>query len=164
MRPDVVGLQEVDRGQPRSHGADLTAQVAESLGSRHFRFVPALIGTPGGSWRAATDEDDTTTEPSYGIGLAKRTPFTISTRRNPSRVVIDVRADFATVTRKVWFVDRDRVVPQDRDLPVLQGWRYEVFGKDALELVEGRLGFGVESGRLKMTRIQDPVPGAPTAE
>ena len=25
-----------------------------------------------------------------------------------------------------------------RDLPILQGWRYEVFGKDALELVEGR--------------------------
>jgi ribonuclease D len=40
-----------------------------------------------------------------------------------------------------------------RDLPVLKGWRYEVFGKDALELVEGRLGFGVEGGRLKMTRI-----------
>ncbi|MFN6936443.1 MAG: ribonuclease D [Tsuneonella sp.] len=40
-----------------------------------------------------------------------------------------------------------------RDLPVLQGWRYEVFGKDALELVEGKLGFGVENGRLKMTRI-----------
>ena len=42
-----------------------------------------------------------------------------------------------------------------RDLPVLQGWRYEVFGKDALELVEGRLGFGVENGRLKMTRIEE---------
>ncbi len=40
-----------------------------------------------------------------------------------------------------------------RDLPVLKGWRYEVFGKDALELVEGRLGFGVEGGKLKMTRI-----------
>ncbi|MEO6153383.1 MAG: ribonuclease D [Croceibacterium sp.] len=40
-----------------------------------------------------------------------------------------------------------------RDLPVLQGWRYETFGRDALELVEGRLGFGVERGRLKMTRI-----------
>ena len=46
LRPDVVGLQEVDRGQPRSHGADLTAQVADSLHSKHFRFVPALIGTP----------------------------------------------------------------------------------------------------------------------
>lgn len=40
-----------------------------------------------------------------------------------------------------------------RKLPVLEGWRYEVFGRDALELVEGRLGFGVENGRLKMTRI-----------
>jgi ribonuclease D len=42
-----------------------------------------------------------------------------------------------------------------RDQPVLQGWRYEVFGQDALELVEGRLGFGVENGRLKMTRIEE---------
>lgn len=42
-----------------------------------------------------------------------------------------------------------------RKLPVLEGWRYEVFGRDALELVEGKLGFGVEAGRLKMTRI-DP--------
>ena len=74
LRPDVVGLQEVDRGQPRSHGADLTAQVAEAMGSSHFRFVPALIGTPGGSWRAATDEDGTTTEPAYGIGLVSRWP------------------------------------------------------------------------------------------
>ena len=48
-----------------------------------------------------------------------------------------------------------------RDLPVLKGWRYEVFGKDALELVEGRLGFGVESGRLKMTRIEDQPEPAP---
>ncbi len=40
-----------------------------------------------------------------------------------------------------------------RKLPVLEGWRYEVFGRDALELVEGRVGFGVEKGRLKMSRI-----------
>ena len=42
-----------------------------------------------------------------------------------------------------------------RDLPVLKGWRFEVFGRDALELVEGKLGFGVEKGRLKMTHIDD---------
>lgn len=74
LRADVIGLQEVDRGQPRSHGADLTAQVAESLGSEHFRFVPALVGTPGERWRAATDEDAATTEPAYGIGLVSRWP------------------------------------------------------------------------------------------
>ncbi|GMM93983.1 ribonuclease D [Qipengyuania sp. MTN3-11] len=42
-----------------------------------------------------------------------------------------------------------------RDLPVLEGWRYEVFGKDALELVEGRTGFAVRNGRLAMTHIDD---------
>jgi hypothetical protein len=31
-----------------------------------------------------------------------------------------------------------------RDLPMLDGWRYEVFGKDALELVEGKLAFAVD--------------------
>ncbi len=42
-----------------------------------------------------------------------------------------------------------------RDLKVLQGWRYEVFGKDALELVEGKLGFAVKNGKLAMTHIDD---------
>jgi ribonuclease D len=38
-------------------------------------------------------------------------------------------------------------------LNILSGWRYEEFGKDALDLVEGRLGFAIESGKLKMSRI-----------
>ena len=42
-----------------------------------------------------------------------------------------------------------------RDLPVLQGWRYEVFGRDALELVEGKLAFAVVNGKLAMTHIDD---------
>jgi len=42
-----------------------------------------------------------------------------------------------------------------RNLPVLEGWRYEVFGKDALDLVEGKLAFAVERGRLKMTHVDD---------
>ncbi len=44
----------------------------------------------------------------YGIGLARRQPFTVSTRKNPGRVVIDIRAAFPTVSRKVWFLDQDR--------------------------------------------------------
>jgi ribonuclease D len=50
-----------------------------------------------------------------------------------------------------------------RGLPVLEGWRYEVFGRDALELVEGRLAFAVERGRLKMTRIDAVVETAAPA-
>jgi ribonuclease D len=44
-----------------------------------------------------------------------------------------------------------------RKLPVLEGWRFDVFGKDALDLVEGKLAFAVEKGRLKMTHIDDLV-------
>ena len=51
-----------------------------------------------------------------------------------------------------------------RDLPVLQGWRYEVFGKDALDLVEGKLAFAVEKGKLKMTHIDDVVTPEPAPD
>ncbi len=74
LRADVVGLQEVDRGQPRSHLADLTAQVADTMDASHWKFVPALVGTPGFDWRAATDDDNDGTEASYGIGLVSRWP------------------------------------------------------------------------------------------
>lgn len=42
-----------------------------------------------------------------------------------------------------------------RDLPMLQGWRREVFGRDALELVEGKLAFAVKGGRMVMTRVDE---------
>jgi ribonuclease D len=42
------------------------------------------------------------------------------------------------------------------DLSILQGWRFEQFGRDALELVEGQLGFTVRNGKLKMTRTEEP--------
>jgi ribonuclease D len=44
---------------------------------------------------------------------------------------------------------------QRKGLQILEGWRYEVFGKDALELVEGRTAFAVANGRLKMAHIDD---------
>lgn len=42
------------------------------------------------------------------------------------------------------------------NLPILEGWRFEQFGRDALELVEGQLGFTVRNGKLKMTRTEEP--------
>jgi len=39
------------------------------------------------------------------------------------------------------------------NLNILNGWRYEQFGRDALDLVEGRLGFAIENGKLKMSRV-----------
>ncbi len=41
------------------------------------------------------------------------------------------------------------------DLAILKGWRFDQFGRDALDLVEGRLAFAVKNGRMKMTRTED---------
>lgn len=40
-----------------------------------------------------------------------------------------------------------------RKVPILEGWRYEVFGKEALELVEGRMAFTVKDGKMVMTHL-----------
>ncbi|MBM7807281.1 endonuclease/exonuclease/phosphatase family metal-dependent hydrolase [Geodermatophilus bullaregiensis] len=70
---DVLGLQEVDRDQPRSMNADLTAVAAEAMGAVDSQFVAALAGTPGGTWMAATG-DEQPGSASYGIALLSRFP------------------------------------------------------------------------------------------
>src|SRR5215211_414097 len=71
---DVLGLQEVDRAQPRSRGLDLTAEAAAALGGAAYRFLPAILGTPGEAWDRASDEDHGSAVPAYGIGLVSRLP------------------------------------------------------------------------------------------
>jgi len=51
-----------------------------------------------------------------------------------------------------------------RELPMLQGWRFEQFGKDALDLVEGKMAFAVVNNRLKMTHVDDVVEDGVAAE
>jgi endonuclease/exonuclease/phosphatase family metal-dependent hydrolase len=72
---DVVALQEVDRGQERSHRIDLTAVVAEATGAVWWRFLPTLRGVPGGSWDPmGPEEHGDPGRPEYGIGLVSRLP------------------------------------------------------------------------------------------
>jgi endonuclease/exonuclease/phosphatase family metal-dependent hydrolase len=75
MDADVLALQEVDRNQPRSHGADLTAVAAEAMGAVDHRFVPALSGRAGSGWVAATGAEPPDAA-AYGIALLSRHPVT----------------------------------------------------------------------------------------
>lgn len=72
---DVLALQEVDRNQPRSQHADLTATAAEAMGATEHRFVAALNGSPGATWVAATGEEQPDAA-AYGIALLSRLPVT----------------------------------------------------------------------------------------
>ncbi|RZS87465.1 endonuclease/exonuclease/phosphatase family metal-dependent hydrolase [Motilibacter rhizosphaerae] len=114
---DVLALQEVDRHQERSGGVDQTALVAEAVGARAWRFVPALVGTPGGTWRAAGPADEEcdgvgSHEPAaYGIALVSRLPV-ISwkvVRLRPVPVVTPLRLGHPGERKRlVWVRDEPR--------------------------------------------------------
>ena len=44
-----------------------------------------------------------------------------------------------------------------KELNILRGWRFDEFGRDALDLVEGRLAFAIENGKLKMSRVVEEI-------
>jgi endonuclease/exonuclease/phosphatase family metal-dependent hydrolase len=71
---DLLGLQEVDRNQPRSQHADLTAIAAEAMGAVDHRFVAALHGTPA-VWTASTGEEQPDSA-AYGVAFLSRYPVT----------------------------------------------------------------------------------------
>jgi len=105
--PDVLGLQEVDRAQSRSHGLDLTAIAAEAMGAKDAKFVPALTGTPGEGWHPprASDPPDAA---AYGNALLSRLPvrswvtvqlpaLPVRRPRDEPRVAIGARLDGVSV-------------------------------------------------------------------
>ncbi len=73
---DVIALQEVDAGQPRSGGADQTAEVAAAAGLPYRHFEATVTGTPGERWASVPPTGAAATGPRYGIGLASRYPMT----------------------------------------------------------------------------------------
>lgn len=109
---DVLGLQEVDRSQPRSGKTDQAAVVADELGATWWRFAPALSGTPV-NWTPA-DPGDASTGSAFGVALVSRLrvlhwdvrtfpaapislPLTVAGRRGLTRVPDQPRAAVAAV-------------------------------------------------------------------
>ncbi|MBV8973343.1 MAG: ribonuclease D [Sphingomonadaceae bacterium] len=72
------------------------------------------------------------------------------------KLLLKIRAKEANVAPKLIARadELDAIAGGVRDgLAVLTGWRFDAFGKDALALVDGRLGFAVKGNRLTMTAI-----------
>ena len=105
---DVLGLQEVDRDQPRSHGADLTAVAADAMGATAHRFVAAVSGTPGGTWTAATGEVEPGS-PAYGIALLTRYPVVSWEVIRPPALRARLPMWIRSARRPLWVRDEPRV-------------------------------------------------------
>ena len=71
---DVVALQEVDLGQPRTQLDDQAELIGEAMGLPYRAFSPALFGTPGEKWQSAPHEDLA----QFGVALlSRRAPLAI---------------------------------------------------------------------------------------
>ena len=73
LEADLLALQEVDRHQPRSGGADLVALAADAMGAVDHRFVATLHGRADDGWGEAKGDTPPGT-PAYGIALLSRFP------------------------------------------------------------------------------------------
>ena len=105
---DVLALQEVDRGQPRSGYVDLADVAAEAGGAVAHRFAAAMTGLPGGSWTPTT-AGDPADAPAYGIALLSRHPVTDwqVVRLPPLPVRVPYR--WPGARRPTWVRDEQRV-------------------------------------------------------
>ena len=80
ISPDVIGLQEVDRNQARSGHTNQAALAAGALDTDEWRFIPTVVGTPGGidGFRPTTEAEREhhfpSTHADYGVALISRLP------------------------------------------------------------------------------------------
>ncbi|MRX50093.1 ribonuclease D [Paracoccus sp. S-4012] len=71
------------------------------------------------------------------------------------RVLLKAKSDEAGVAPRLIAsaAELDALASGTRDLPVLSGWRGEVFGRDALRLAEGRVALSARNGSVRVVEI-----------
>ena len=77
------------------------------------------------------------------------------------RVLLKSKSDASGVAAKLIAsaADLDALAAGQRDLPVLHGWRAEVFGDDALRLCSGEIGLSARAGVVQVVPLGAPVQG-----
>ncbi|MEO1633381.1 MAG: HRDC domain-containing protein, partial [Bacteroidota bacterium] len=72
------------------------------------------------------------------------------------KVLLKAQSEKAGVAQKLVATTadlEDLALDPDAALPVLNGWRREIFGNDALALIRGEIALSVKNGRVQVTRV-----------
>ncbi|GGK77645.1 endonuclease/exonuclease/phosphatase family protein [Ornithinimicrobium pekingense] len=108
---DVLALQEVDRGQPRSGFVDVTDVAAGAMGAVDARFVPTVVGDPATTWRPADDDDLGLTRDGYGVALLTRFPvLSWHVLRLAPAPLVRMPVPVPGMRRVLWLADEPRAV------------------------------------------------------
>jgi endonuclease/exonuclease/phosphatase family metal-dependent hydrolase len=116
---DVLAVQELDAGQPRSHGVDQAAVVGRGLDG-DWRMAATVAGTPDPfrSWQpiqppALRGPGSAADGPAYGIGLVSRRPvrrwWVLPLGAGRARLPLQAPDPRTGRVRWWWFPDEPRV-------------------------------------------------------
>jgi hypothetical protein len=100
-------------GQPVRIAGSAILELTVSSANAHDEntgqgTAPSRVVSGLGNVIEVVESGDFEATVSYGVGLAKRQKFSVTTLRNPSRIVVDVRKDYRQATRKVRLLDEPR--------------------------------------------------------
>ncbi|HUZ74366.1 MAG TPA: ribonuclease D [Stellaceae bacterium] len=126
-----------------AHSRGLGKGFAESrFGSEILAVVARVLASPESDW----PEPEKRREVPPGLG-----PLA-----DLLRVLLKLRAEENDVAQRLVAdaEDLERIAADDQaDVRALQGWRYEVFGRDALDLKHGRLALTAAGKRLRLVPL-----------
>jgi ribonuclease D len=71
------------------------------------------------------------------------------------RVLLKAKTESAGVAAKLIApsADLDQIAAGERDVPALSGWRYEVFGEDALRLCDGQIALSAKGQSVRVVAL-----------
>ncbi|NOC90787.1 ribonuclease D [Ruegeria sp. HKCCD6604] len=71
------------------------------------------------------------------------------------RVLLKSKTESSGVAAKLiaTSADLDQIAAGERDVPALSGWRFEVFGEDALKLCEGKIALAAKGQSVKVVSL-----------
>ncbi len=73
------------------------------------------------------------------------------------KVLLKMRCEENDVAQKLVcnMSDLEKIAVNDKaDIPLLKGWRYEIFGRDALALKAGKIAFTIEGKKIRIIDLQ----------
>jgi endonuclease/exonuclease/phosphatase family metal-dependent hydrolase len=154
---DVLAVQEVDAGQPRSHRTDQAAALATGLGAEDWRGAATVAGTPDPfrSWTPAgpllrgphTPADG----PLYGIALLSRLPVlewsVLDLGTGRARLPVQGLDPRTGRLRRWWFPDEPRAAVAAR--------------LESLTVVSTHLSFAPHTAVRQLLRLRRWIAGMP---
>ena len=71
------------------------------------------------------------------------------------RVLLKLCAEKYGVAQKIIATtyDLDKIASGSNNGPVFEGWRYDIFGKNALLLCEGKIGLAADGNKIKIVHV-----------